>query len=151
MRIDIDQLKEEGTLVINEVLDFSNLETNDALVKSVRSVNATATAVDMGNNEYHITMDYTAEVNYLDARTLAPLDLTFDFHDDVIFSSDFQKAEEFELEYFEGDEIELDELLFALTCVRMPINYSEDGSDTIRKESEAQFENKPFADIFKNN
>ncbi len=148
MRIDIEQLKDEGSVTVSEVLSFEGKETYDVLIQSVDKVEATATAIDMDNGEYHVSVDYTASVKYLDARNLKPLDLTFDFHDDIIFSSDFQKAEEFELEYFEGDEIVLDELLFALTCVGLPLNYSEDETNSIRKESEAQYENKPFADIF---
>ncbi len=148
MRIDIEQLKDEGTLTISEVLSFTGKETFDVLIQSVDKVEATATAIDMENGEYHVTVNYTAYVKYLDARNLKPLDLTFDFSDDIIFTSDFQKAEEFELEYFEGEEIELDELLFALTCVSLPLNYSEDETGTIKKESETQYENKPFADIF---
>ncbi len=148
MRIDIDKLKEEGLITVSEVLSFEGKETYDVLIKSVDRVEATASAIDMDNGEYHITLTYKAFVKYLDARNLKPLDLTFDFQDDVIFSSDFQKAEEFELEYFEGDEIVLDELLFALTCVSLPLNYSEDETGSIKKESEAQYENTPFADIF---
>ncbi len=148
MRIDIEQLKEDGNLTVSEVLSFKGKETFDALIESVDTVEATATAMDMDNNEYHVSVDYTAHVRYLDARNLNPLNLTFDFHDDIIFSSDFQKAEEFELEYFEGEEIVLDEILFALTCVSLPLNYSEDATGSIKKESEAQYENKPFADIF---
>lgn len=148
MRIDIEQLKEDGNLTVSEVLSFKGKETHDVLIQSVDKVEATATAMDMDNDEYHVSVDYTAHVTYLDARNLKPLNLTFDFHDDIIFSSDFQKAEEFELEYFEGEEIVLDELLFALTCVSMPLNYSEDETGSIKKESESQYENKPFADIF---
>lgn len=148
MRIDIEQLKDEGTLTISEVLSFTGKETYDVLIQSVDKVEASATAIDMDNGEYHVNVNYTAHVKYLDARNLKPLDLTFDFNDDIIFTSDFQKAEEFELEYFEGEEIELDELLFALTCVSLPLNYSEDESGSIKKESETQYENKPFADIF---
>ncbi|WOO86612.1 hypothetical protein RZE82_05725 [Mollicutes bacterium LVI A0039] len=148
MRIDIEQLKDEGSVTVSSSLNFAGRETHDVLIESVEEVKATATALMIEAGEYHVSVDYTAHVKYLDARNLNPLDLTFDFHEDIIFSSDFQKAEEFELEYFEGDEIVLDELLFALTCVSIPLNYSEDESGSIKKESDSQFENKPFADIF---
>lgn len=151
MIIDIEQLKEEGSLSINDTMDFSDREVEDALIERINSVKVNVNAIDMENDEYHLSIDYSASVKYLDARNLKPLDLTFDFHDDVVFSSDFQKAEEFELEYFEGEEIVLDDLIFALSCVSIPLNYSEDNSGKIKKESELQFENKPFADIFNNN
>lgn len=150
MKIDIRQLEEQGQVKVSEVIDYSIRDSKDVLIQKIKNVDIEAVAVNMGKKEYHITLDYVANVTYLDARSLRPLNLTFDFHDDVIFSSDFQKAEEFELEYFEGEEIFLDDLIFDLTCVSLPINYSEESEDTVIKEADSQYENKPFANIFNN-
>ncbi len=148
MKINVEDLKQQQTITISEKISFDGRDTKDALIKNVNFVDVNMTAIVIEEDEFHLTIDYVADVKYLDCRNLKPLDLRFDFHDDIIFSSHSQKAEEFEFEYFEGDEIELDDLLFDLTCVRIPVSYSEDNDSDIKKESELQFENKPFADIF---
>ncbi len=148
MKIDIEKLNEQGTLYLSGSIDFSERETNDALVKCIKRVDVNINAIALDDGQYHVNLEYTPYVTYLDARNLNPLELTFEYKQDIIFSSDFQKAEEFELEYFEGEEIELTEIIFDLTCVSLPINYSEDESGTFLKESEDTNEYKPFAGIF---
>ncbi len=148
MEINIEQLKKEGSQFFEEIIAYKDRETNDVLIESVDKVEAKGNALLIDENEFHISIQYIAYVKYLDARNLNPLKLKFEFSDDIIFTSDSRKAENFELEYFEGDTIFLDDILFDLTCVRIPLNYSEDDSGQIIKESELEIENKPFADIF---
>lgn len=149
MKIDINLLKEERKISLQEKINMSNRDTNDALIKQINYIDAKVDAFMISSGEISIKASYVVNTNYLDARTLRELVLDFEYEEEMLFTTNRNKEIELSIDYV-SVEINLDDILFALALVNLPINYSLDENEKIIKESEMQeFVNRPFEEVFK--
>lgn len=147
MKIDIKNLIDKGSITINESIDFSSEEIADQLIEKILTIKVNCQAFAVNDYEFNLNLDYQVNLIYLDARDLKPLELSFNYSDNVMFTSDFQNAKDLDIDYVK-EEINIDELIFALAIVNLPINYSE--GKKLPPES-VPIENKPFAKVFNQN
>lgn len=153
MIINFVELQMSNTLSLNERVDYSNRECDDALLQKVNFADISVDAYLVDNTEIHLTLDVEYDFDYLDALNLDELHLSFAFEEKVLFTIDQKKAEELDIDYF-VDEIDIDELVWNLILVDIPFNYSEArGSVNISVESEIDNNDtyNPFSEIFKKN
>lgn len=146
MLINFEELQKEKHISAQETLDFSDRKVDDALLQKVNSADVTVAAYIIEPKDVHITLDVKYNVNYLDARTLDPLNVNFEFNEESLFTTDLQRAQELDIDHF-TDEIDIDELIWELILVSIPFNYSENSSSMTITEEEAT-ENRPFANLF---
>ncbi len=146
MLINFEELQKEKHLSANKTINFKNRDTEDALLKQVNDVNVTYNAYIIEPKDVHVSMNVDFNVDYLDAKTLDPLKVDFSFDEEVLFTTDLQRAEELEFDYFE-EEIDLTELIWQLILVSVPYNYSENRSTDTISEEQAN-EQMPFANLF---
>lgn len=146
MLINFEELQKEKHLSANKTINFKNRDTEDALLKQVNDVNVTYNAYIIEPKDVHVSMNVDLNVDYLDAKTLDPLKVDFSFDEEVLFTTDLQRAEELECDYFE-EEIDLTELIWQLILVSVPYNYSENRSTDTISEEQAN-EQMPFANLF---
>ena len=148
MIINFEELRLEKYLSLNEEINFSSREVDDALLKKVNFANVSVTVTLIENNEAMINIDCTSNVDYLDARTLEKLNVDFKFEDEVLFTDDLQKAQELDIDFTE-DEIKLEELIWELILVNIPYNYSESEKNSTSTQETNSNEQAPFANLFK--
>ncbi len=146
MLINFEELKEKKQIEMKEVLDLSAREVEDALVERITKADIIVNAYIIEPTEVHVNLDVEFDVDYLDARTLAPLELKLDLQEEVLFTTNLQKAEELDIDHFEK-EINIQDLIWELMVVSIPFNYSEVAATNVVTEEEFN-EQKPFANIF---
>ncbi len=146
MLINFEELQKEKHISASKTINFKNRDTEDALLKQVNDVNVTYNAYVIEPKDVHVSINVDFNVDYLDANTLDPLKVDFSFDEEVLFTTDLQRAEELECDYFE-EEIDLTELIWQLILVSVPYNYSENGSKDTISEEQAN-EQMPFANLF---
>lgn len=147
MTINLLEVLEKQFLQLKGSFDYSDLEIEDALVKQLKNVDFDLTVTLVDEDEYNLEINYTASLTYLDARTLNELELSLPFSDNVMFTSNVQKAEKFDIDFAEN-EIDLSQLILDLTLASIPLNYSEQENELITKEEEVVGENNPFTNVF---
>ncbi len=149
MIINFVELQMSNTLSLNEKVDYSTRECEDALLQRVNFANINVDAYLVDQSEVHISIDVEYDFNYLDAVNLDELHLSFSFEEKVLFTNDQKKAEELDIDYF-TDEIDIDELVWNLILVDVPFNYSEArGNSDILKDTSLEDTYNPFSDLFK--
>ncbi len=146
MLINFEELEKRKHLSAEVQVDYSNRQTNDALLKRVNNAMVSYNAYIIEPKDVHISLNVDFNVDYLDAKTLDPLNVDFNFTEEVLFTTDLQRADELEIEHF-VDEIELTELVWELILVTVPYNYSENEAKNTITEEEAS-EQRPFANLF---
>ncbi len=146
MLINFEELEKNKHISAEKTINFSDRETKDALLKQVNDVNVRYSAYIIEPKDVHVSLDVDFAVDYLDAKTLEPLKVNFNFNEEVLFTTDLQRANELEIEHF-IEEIDLTELIWELILVTVPYNYSENNSKNTITEQEAQ-EQTPFANLF---
>lgn len=147
MYLSIENVKEENNFERNFEFDYSNNETNEVLLKKVSKVKGNLSAFLIANDEINVTVSGTYNAVYLDARTLTPLDVEFQFDENLMFTNQLNKAEELDIDYLQ-DEIEIKDLVWELILMSCPFNYSEEKNDQILTEEQMD-QTFPFADLFK--
>ncbi|MFV0247260.1 MAG: hypothetical protein ACK5HS_04970 [Mycoplasmatales bacterium] len=146
MRIDIVKLFEDGQIKQNEKIDFSTWKTSDALIKKIKDVDVDIDAIAINNDEFSINLEYVVNVIYLDANDLKELDLVFDYTDNLLFTINSEKESD-EILFCENNEVlEIDQYVFELACLNLPLNYSKVKREYTPLDSE---NNNPFKDAFK--
>ncbi len=150
MKIDFEELKLKKNISFCEKIDFSKREITDALLKQINisKINCNVTLID--NDEALVKVDCNFNAKCLDARNLELLNVNFNFQEEVFFTNNLQKAQELDID-FTKDSIELEELIWELMLVSIPYNYSKEAKSTTFIEEELNSEQKPFANLFKNN
>ncbi len=146
MLINFEELEKNKHKSAEKTINFSDRKTKDALLKQVNDVNVRYSAYIIEPKDVHVSLDVDFAVDYLDAKTLEPLKVNFNFNEEVLFTTDLQRANELEIEHF-IEEIDLTELIWELILVTVPYNYSENNSKNTITEQEAQ-EQTPFANLF---
>ncbi len=146
MLINFEELEKNKHKSAEKTINFSDRKTKDALLKQVNDVNVRYSAYIIEPKDVHVSLDVDFAVDYLDAKTLDPLKVNFNFNEEVLFTTDLQRANELEIEHF-IEEIDLTELIWELILVTVPYNYSENNSKNTITEQEAQ-EQTPFANLF---
>ena len=144
MIIKLETIKDNGFIQENVDLNLKDYEVFDALLKKINSVKGTIKITYLGSNQYLVDLVIQYNVDYLDARNLKPLNLTFDLNDSFMFSDSINLAKELDIDYIEN-EIDVDHLLKELIIVSVPFNYSEE--EKIVKTIEEENEYKPFLNI----
>lgn len=147
MKIEKSAFENNNKIEIKEKFNYSDIEIKDALVNEVTSAEIYAVAEKIGKEDYLIKIEYKPTIKYLDARSLKELTLYFQYEDEVMFSSDFKKAEELEIDYFE-ESIDLKQLILELIILNLPMNYSVEKPYNFYDESEEVIQKNPFAEIF---
>ncbi len=146
MLINFEKLQKDKHMSADVTLNFSDRDTEDALLKQVNDAHISFNAYIIEPKDVHVSFSVDFNVDYLDAKTLDPLKVDFNFDEEVLFTTDLQRAEEMEFEFFE-EEIDLTELIWALILVTVPYNYSENKSEHTISEVEAN-QQTPFANLF---
>ncbi len=146
MLINFEELEKSKHLSAKVTTNFSDRDTRDALLKQVNDVQVEYSAYIIEPKDVHVSFTVDFNVDYLDAKTLEPLKVDFNFKEEVLFTTDLQRAEELEIEHF-VEEINLTELIWELILVTVPYNYSENNSERTITEQEAS-EQTPFANLF---
>lgn len=149
MLINFEELENSKHISVNTTTNFSDRDTRDALLKQVNDVNVEYNAYIIEPKDVHVSLDVKFNVDYLDAKTLDPLKVDFNFKEEVLFTTDLQRAEELEIDHF-VENIDLTELIWELILVTVPYNYSENESKNTITE-EAATEQQPFANLFNKN
>lgn len=146
MLINFEKIQKEKHMSANTTLNFSDRDTEDALLKQVNDAQVSFNAYIIEPKDVHVSFSVDFNVDYLDAKTLDPLKVDFSLDEEVLFTTDLQRAEEMDFEHFE-EEIDLTELIWALILVTVPYNYSENRSVHTISEKEAD-QQTPFANLF---
>lgn len=147
MKIKFEQLKEILKISHQEKFDFSANKINDALLKKINwaEVNLMAFLVDETDISINIKINYN--IDYLDARNLEPLVLNFKIDDQILLTTDLQKAKELDLDHF-TDEIDVEQLIWELIIINVPFNYSK-AQPLTASHDDSDVINFPFANAFK--
>lgn len=149
MYLNLEKLKIDHVMTCSEQVDYSNREISEVLLKKINYANIFVDAYYVEPGDVHVSIEVEYNIQYLDAYTLDELNLTYDFSESIIFTSDLQRAEELDLDYIDS-EIDINELVFQLILVDVPLNYSENKDSSIKLESEINLDDTlPFADLFK--
>lgn len=127
-------------------IDFSGRDLPDALAKKIILCEYDLHSFKIEEDEINLHLNVFASLDYFDARTLDLLTLEVSFEEDIPFSSNFEKSTELDIDYFE-DNLDLEELIFELILINVPLNYSENSNDLIKKEKDLDNTN-PFKEIF---
>lgn len=146
MLINFEKIQKDKHMSAEATLNFSDRDTEDALLKQVNDAQVSFDAYIIEPKDVHVSLSVDFNVDYLDAKTLDPLKVDFSIDEEVLFTTDLQRAEEMEFEFFE-EEIDLTELVWALILVTVPYNYSENESTYTISEEEAN-QQTPFANLF---
>ncbi len=146
MLINFEKLQKDKHISGETTISFKDRATEDALLKQVNDAHISFNAYIIEPKDVHVSLSVDFNVDYLDAKTLDPLNIDFNFDEEVLFTTDLQRAEEMEFEHFE-EEIDLTELIWALILVTVPFNYSENDSSQTISEEEAN-QQTPFANLF---
>lgn len=149
MIINFEELKSKLYISDEFSVNYTDREVDDALLKKVHDVNVSFNAALVDTNEVHVNLDVKYNVDYLDARNLEPLNVDFNFQEEVLFTNDLQKAEELDIDTIE-DELDLSDLVWELILVSVPFNYSE--AKKLVTDEEVDLDNneqQPFANLFK--
>ena len=144
MIIKLETIRENGFIEQNVDLDLKEHEVIDALLKKINHVKGLIKISYLGTNQYLVDLDIMYNVEYLDARSLKPLNLDFDLNDSFMFSDDINMANELDIDYVEN-ELDVDYLLKELIIVSVPFNYSIEKK--IERKIEEENEYKPFLNI----
>ncbi len=149
MIIDFEELKLKKHISFYEKLDFSQREINDALLKKINSSNINCSITLIDNDEAMVNIECNFNAHCLDARNLEYLDVDFNFQEEVLFTTNLQKAQELDIDFTE-ESIELEELVWQLMLVSVPYNYSKESKNTSFSNENSKPEHTPFANLFKN-
>ncbi|MGL5021525.1 MAG: YceD family protein [Mycoplasmatales bacterium] len=149
MIINFEELKSKLYISNKGEFNFQDKNVSDALLKRVNNVAVFYNATLVDKDEVHLNIDVKYNVEYLDARTLEPLNVDFNFQEEVLFTNDLQKANELDIDYID-EEISLEQLVWELILVSVPFNYSQSKPSTpIETMNVKDDEHQPFADLFK--
>lgn len=149
MILNFEELKSKKHISHEIDIDFSKKSVKDALLKRINTVTGIYSAILVENDEVHLNVDVSYNVDYLDARTLEPLKVDFTFKENILFTNDLQKAHELDIDYIE-EEILLEELIWELLLVSVPFNYSISKPTLVEKSEDfSQNSQQPFANLFK--
>ena len=149
MIINFEELKSKLYISNKIEFNFQDKNVSDALLKRVNNVAVSYNASLVDKDEIHLNIDVKYNVEYLDARTLEPLNVDFNFQEEVLFTNDLQKANELDIDYID-EEISLEQLVWELILVSVPFNYSQaEPSTPIEINNVKDDEHQPFANLFK--
>lgn len=133
---------------LEDSLFFDDYKIEDALTEKILDCNFTLKSYPIDNGVL-LDLDITAQVAYLDARTLNNIKLDININESIPFSFSKTQSEELDIDYFD-DELNLNDLVFELILVNIPLNYSEEkNSNVLTEDSFNENPNQPFKQIFK--
>ena len=146
MIIKLEEIKELGFLEKKINVNLSKKPVEDVLIKHVNEVNGKVEISLVDHDELLIRINLDYNVDYLDARSLKPLNLNFSITDDMMITSNLQKARELDIDFIE-EELDLEELIFELIIVSIPFNYSEEKPIILEEQEKNKNEYNPFVNI----
>ncbi|MFV0289112.1 MAG: hypothetical protein ACK5HR_06670 [Mycoplasmatales bacterium] len=148
MKILKEDIQGISNFKLDGILDLTNINTQDALVKSIDTCKYNIQSLVVEENMILLRLEVISIITYLDARTLKEIKMNIDFKEEIPFSFDKDHSNEMDIDYFE-EELDLKQLIFELIMINIPFNYSEENSENVLKEEEFYKQNnQPFAKIF---